>query len=104
VPKLSKLKFKQIECKGSQRYFIEGEGKVYHYYQHEQEWKFAPFSFGLRSSIKSIALSYSFAMFLNTQGLVYAFGQNNKGQLGLGFASKKAVQQPQPVQYLQQQK
>jgi len=43
-------------------------------------------------------------MFLNTQGLVYAFGQNNKGQLGLGFASKKAVQQPQPVQYLQQQK
>ena len=63
-----------------------------------------PFSFGFINCIKSIALSYTFALFLNTQGLVYATGHNTKGQLGLGFASKKTVHQPQLIQHLQQQK
>lgn len=94
---MSKLKIKDIENKGNQRYFIEGDGKVYQYEKKEEEWKLAPVSFGFRNQIKCIALSYTFVLFLNNHGLVYSSGNNTKGQLGLGFASNKIVQQPKLI-------
>ena len=51
-----------------------------------------------------MSLSYGFVIFLNTQGLLYASGDNSKGQLGLGCFSKVKVVQPQLVSYFPQQK
>ncbi len=82
--RLSKGKVVGASCKGSQRYFITIDGKAAHYQFHDCQWKHTPVDFGFKNSIKSVAVSYNFVLFLNTQGLVYASGDNSKGQLGLG--------------------
>ena len=63
-----------------------------------------PVNFGFRNAIKQVAISYNFTMFLNQQGLLYAKGDNHKGQLGLGHISNQYVVEPQLVSYFQQQK
>lgn len=44
---------------------------------------------GFKSTIKMVALSYNFALFLTSGGQVYSQGSNKQGELGLGFASRK---------------
>ena len=45
--------------------------------------------FGFKNTIKMVALSYNFAIFLTSGGQIYSQGSNKQGELGLGFISKK---------------
>lgn len=55
--------------------------------------------FGFKTCIKMVALSFHFTLFLTTSGHVYSQGSNKKGELGLGFASRKEVNEPQLIPY-----
>ena len=87
--KLSKLKVAGIWCRGNQRHIVDREGKASNFIKEEpsNQWKLAPIDFGFKNIVRSIALSYNFAIFLNTQGHLYGYGDNSKGQLGLGYTS-----------------
>lgn len=87
--KLSKLKIGGMWCKGFQRHIVDREGKASNFVKEDpnNEWKLVPIDFGFKNIIRSVALSYNFAIFLNTHGHLYGFGDNSKGQLGLGYTS-----------------
>ena len=88
-------------CKDSKRYFVDSNGKLafYNFNQEKSEWKLKVIDFGFKACIKMVALSFHFTLFLTTSGQVYSQGSNKKGELGLGFASRKEVNEPQPIAY-----
>lgn len=66
----------------------------------EGNYKLSTVDFGFKNCIKSVAVSYNFVLFLNSHGLLYSSGDNEKGQLGLGVVSRKSVGQPQLIKSL----
>jgi len=61
---------------------IDKDGKTYHYVQTKTEsykWSLTALDFGSKLSVKTVAASYHFSLFLTTQGQVYSQGFNRKG-------------------------
>jgi alpha-tubulin suppressor-like RCC1 family protein len=91
VTSLTKLEVDEAYCREGKRYFLDKNGKVHHYVYSEEKqgWKLKVMDLGFKNSIKMLALSYNFALFLTSSGQIYSQGSNKRGELGLGFASRK---------------
>lgn len=88
-------------CKGNQRHIVDREGRASKLAKEQliNSWKLIPIDFGFKNVVKSVALSYNFAIFLNSQGHLYGYGDNSRGQLGLNYTSA-LESKPQPINYL----
>lgn len=85
---MSKLEIVDVYSKDNKRYFVDNDGKTFHY---NKENKQTLLNFNCQNSIKMIAVSYHFVVFLNNSGQLFSQGHNKKGELGLGVTSKREI-------------
>lgn len=89
IVKLSTVgnKVKTVAAKGKMSYVITGDGNILKWPNKSISHKFLPCPVRVSergAKFSNISCGYGFAVALTSNGLLYSFGENENGQLGLG--------------------
>lgn len=87
--------FRQVKASGNKSYAVTTDGKLYHWPVKKSNGNLLSYPVELpllKTQVAYMSCGNSFVILQTTHGLLYSFGDNRKGQLGLGHTN--AVQDP----------
>lgn len=85
---------KTAVAKGKQTYVVTGDGNILKWPNKQYHCKFLPMMVKANDSwvkFQNISCGYDYAIALTTNGLLFSYGMNDNGQLGLGDLKEREI-------------